>query len=223
MNKKVKHLKKLILFILISIIGLFCILLYILWDIHTYALKSFKTDQTTKGMTILEGENFNITLNKLFNAGIISQPVKFKLLARVKKYDKKIKAGYYILSPSMPPIKILEILKDGKVHLHKVTIPEGYNLRQVAAAMAKAGFATKEDFMTTGTDSSYVHQKKINAKTFEGYLFPDTYFFPKETTSKKIISTMVEKFWSKISTDMKNSSPKYGIINSSDYYDCIDH
>ncbi len=203
--------KKIIFFILISIIGLFCILLYIFWDTYTYALKPYKTDQIMKSVTILDGENFNIILNKLFNAGIINQPVKFKLLARIKQYDTKIKAGDYILSPSMPPIKILEILKDGKIHLHKVTIPEGYNLGQIAAAMEKAGFTTKEDFITTGRDLSYLRQKKINGKTFEGYLFPDTYFFPKEITSKKIISTMVEKFWSKITTNMKTQAKAMGL------------
>ena len=52
------------------------------------------------------------------------------------------------------------------------------------------------DFIQAATDTTRVRQIGLEGETFEGYLFPDTYFFPKEVTIERIISTMVKRFWS---------------------------
>ncbi|MDM8553083.1 endolytic transglycosylase MltG [Desulfobacterales bacterium HSG2] len=147
-------------------------------------------------VTLHQGDGFGSISEKLTKAGIIKDAFKFKVLARVKGYDKKIKAGEYRLSAAMPPIKILETLAEGKVFLYKLTVPEGYNLRQIASVAAKSGVGTEKAFLAAATDPAFVHEKGIDAQTFEGYLFPDTYHFPKGVTEKRIISAMVKRFWS---------------------------
>ena len=189
MNKnKIK--KFFLLSAFISFSALACFFL----DLLVYAGKSANADDSKKVVLIPPGQNLWITAQYLNNTGVIKSPGKFKLLARIKGCDKKIKAGEYLLSSSMPPIKILEIIASGKVRLYKITIPEGYNLKQVASIIAKAKLGTKEDFLKAAADSSFVHKQKINAETFEGYLFPETYHFPKDITPEKIIAAMVERF-----------------------------
>jgi len=51
----------------------------------------------------------------------------------------------------------------------------------------------------------------LGAETLEGYLFPDTYFFPKDVTVEKIISTMVLRFWSIFSPAWKERAKHYGL------------
>ncbi|MBU0986744.1 MAG: endolytic transglycosylase MltG, partial [Proteobacteria bacterium] len=121
-------------------------------------------------------------------------PKKFELFARILRFDKNIRAGEYILSPGIPPRKILEILVSGKVRLYKFTVPEGYNLRQITALAADSGFGTAAGFLKSATDAARVREMGIDAETFEGYLFPDTYFFAKNTPPEKIIETMVKRF-----------------------------
>jgi UPF0755 protein len=55
-----------------------------------------------------------------------------------------------------------------------------------------------------------VHAREIKAETFEGYLFPDTYLFPKDTTSEEIISTMVKRFRSVFKPEWKNRAEALG-------------
>ncbi|MBU4344086.1 MAG: endolytic transglycosylase MltG [Proteobacteria bacterium] len=199
-------------FFLISAFISFSALSCLFLDLLAYADKSANTDNSKKVVVILPGQNLSTTANYLNNTGIIKNPVKFRLLARIKGCDKKIKAGEYLFSSSMPPIQILKTMESGKVRLYKITIPEGYNLKQIASIIAKAKLGTEEDFLRAATDSSFVHKHGINAETFEGYLFPDTYHFPKDITPEKIIEAMVERFrsifnrkWEKRANDLNLS------------------
>ena len=199
-------------FFLISAFISFSALSCLFLDLLVYGDKRANADNSKKVVVILPGQNLSTIANYLNNTGIIKNPVKFKLLARIKGCDKKIKAGEYLLSSSMPPIKILETIASGKVRLYKITIPEGYNLKQVASIISKAKLGTKEDFLKAATDSSFACKQGINAETFEGYLFPETYYFPKNITPEKIITTMVERFrsifnrkWEKRAKDLNLS------------------
>jgi len=189
-------LKKLGVIILIILLFVFIGAAGVYLNIVSYAQKSPKTAPVEQLIVVQSGQGFKPLSSLLHQKGVILNPFKFRLFARIKGYDKHIKAGEYMLSSGMTPEKILEIMVDGKVHLHRLTIPEGYNLRQVARAVENAGFAPEADFLKAANDPDFVHAKGIDAQTFEGYLFPDTYYFPKDVTPENIISSMVKRFWS---------------------------
>ncbi len=197
--------KKLAVTISIILFLSFCALSSLFFDLLHYACQPFNVAKPVKKIVILsQGQKLPAISNKLHKAGIIQYPSKFRLLARLKRFDTRIKAGEYILSSAMPPNRILEILVTGIVRLHKITIPEGCNLYQIALITKKAGLVNIDDFLSFATDTSLAHKMGIEAKTFEGYLFPETYYFPKGVTSKKIISTMVQRFRSIFTPEWKN-------------------
>jgi UPF0755 protein len=202
--KKLRTIISVILFLLFS--SFICFFL----DLSQYAKKPADTSSSKKVVIIKHGQGFNATIEQLFQKGIIKNRLKFKLFAIIKGHDKSIQAGEYLLSPSMPPSIILQSLVNGKVNLHKITIVEGYNLHQVADIVARAGFASRTDFYVAATDTSFVHEKGIDAKTFEGYLFPETYYFPKVITPEKIISTMVDRFRSVFTSKWKRRAKDLG-------------
>ncbi len=187
-----------VLFLIITILS--CLYL----DLQIYANQPAAIETVEKVVMVLPGQGFKAFAQRLHQDGIIEHPSKFELLARLKGHDKIIKAGEYTLSSSMPPSTILLILVSGKVHLYKFTVPEGYNLKQIASLAARLGFATDNDFIKAATDAALVHAMEIEAETFEGYLFPDTYHFPKGSSPKIIISTMVKRFWSVFEPEWKN-------------------
>lgn len=179
-------------------------------DLSQYAKKTSGPSSFKKVVIIQPGHGLNAAADKLFKAGIIKNRLKFKLFAIIKGYDKNIQAGEYLLAESMPPAMILEILVNGKVNLHKITVVEGYNLQQIADIVAKAGFASRIDFYTAATNASFAAEKGIDADTFEGYLFPETYYFPKVITPKKMISTMVDRFRSVFNAKWKKRAEDIG-------------
>ena len=152
------------------------------------------TGSVEKTVMVRSGQGVKSLSIMLYEQGLILHPLKFRLFARIKGYDKHIKAGEYLFSNAMTPEKMLQIMVEGKVVLHRLTIPEGYNLTQIAQAVQAAGFGTEADFFKTATDPEFVHSLGIDAQTFEGYLFPDTYFFAIDTTPKDIIRAMIKRF-----------------------------
>jgi len=205
---KMKNLKFIITVLFLIFSGVFCFML----NLFTYAEKPASTKGCIeKVVTIKSGQNFKSLSKILHKAGIIKEPNKFNLFALIKGYDKKVKAGEYLLSASMSPNNILQIIVGGKVRLYKLTIPEGYNLNQIASNIARAGLGKEEAFLKAANDSSLVREEGIDAETFEGYLFPETYYFPKSITPEMIISTMVNRFLSVFTPAFKEHAKELGL------------
>ena len=164
------------------------------FDLFHYAGKPAATVGKNRVLVINKGQRFKTIAQALGQAGFIKSPIKFYLLARLKGDDKKIKAGEYLFSAVMSPQKILARLVSGEVKLHRLTIPEGYNLSQVAAQAQKAGLVDAAAFLKAARDAAETKVYDIPAATFEGYLYPDTYFFGRPVTAKKIVATFVNRF-----------------------------
>ncbi|RLC28687.1 MAG: endolytic transglycosylase MltG [Deltaproteobacteria bacterium] len=163
-------------------------------DITAYAGRSAGSDPVQKTVLVNRGDNFGKITRNLNQAGIITHPFKFRLYARLKKYDCRVRAGEYVFSTDMSPEEILATLVSGKVRLHRLTVPEGLTLRQIASLVADAGLCRADDFLELTVDADFAEKLGIPAASLEGYLFPDTYFFPKDVTARKIIMTMFARF-----------------------------
>lgn len=199
--------------------GIFLILLFLgvstaaflYLDLMKFADHPSNPEQSKTAVVVINpGQQFKTIPGYLHQLGILKQPFKFGIYARIKHLDKRIKAGEYMLSSAMSPKEILHKFVSGKVHLYKVTLPEGYSLNQIAAVVAGAGLATEEAFMKAVYDADLAHSFGINADSFEGYLFPDTYYFSKGIPAEKIIAAMVNRFHSQFKPEWKQQAEKIG-------------
>lgn len=165
-----------------------------LWQMNRFV--HTPADQSGKQQIIIikPGKSLKGISRLLAHKKIITQDILFRLLVRHRKMATKIQAGEYGLSASMTPEQILTILVKGQVMLHHITIPEGLNLEETAKLVERAGFGTRKDFLDLARDPGFAEQLKVRAATLEGYLFPETYFFRKDTPQKKIIQQMVQRF-----------------------------
>ena len=103
-------------------------------------------------------------------------------------------AGEYQLSAHTPPAQILDQLLKGKVKLYRLTIPEGLNMDEIALLVQKANFCDTTNFLSLCQSSDFIKTLKVNSHSLEGYLYPDTYFFPKHTTCQQVLEKMVASF-----------------------------
>ncbi len=163
-------------------------------DIKSFIKEPASTAAVEKIFTIKPGQNLTIIAKNLEKKSIISNKTYFTLFTKMKKAEKKLQAGEYLLSASKSPEHILEILLKGKVKLYRMTIPEGMNIREVAALVEKTDLCNKTRFIDLCQDRSFIISLGIKSTSLEGYLFPDTYFFPKHTSCEDIITTMVGHF-----------------------------
>lgn len=157
------------------------------------------------------GEGFRTTAQKLYDLGLIQSPFKFRLFARFSGLHRKIQAGEFQLYGTMTPRQILTTLVEGKVRLYRVTIPEGFTLKQIAQTMEDAGFGDADTFYRLTTDPTVVQAHKFEGQSLEGYLFPDTYYFPKGFPQEKIIDAMTQRFRDAISDAWRARADALGL------------
>jgi len=162
--------------------------------ISSFISQPFNINAKEKSFTIKPGQSLNIIATNLEKEHLISNKTFFKLFARYKKTTKKLQAGEYILSGSKTPEQILETFLKGKVKLYRITLPEGLNIIETAAIVEAAQFCSKEKFIDLCHDKTFIKSLNVEARSLEGFLFPDTYFFPRHTPCENIIATMIGHF-----------------------------
>ncbi len=146
-----------------------------------------------------KGDTLRIVSEKLKKAGVISNPFLFEIEARLTGEDVKIRAGEYMLSKNASIRKNLERLTEGKAVLRPITIPEGYNVRQIGHELERLGFMSADNFVSSASDPDLTRIFNIPAGSAEGYLFPDTYHFSKGVLPDDVVTKMVKTFFDKVS------------------------
>lgn len=146
----------------------------------------------------------------LEDKGVIKNAHVFKYYVKFKN-ESGFMAGDYALNPSMTLEQIIESLKTGKVMQEaavKIAIPEGTQLKEIAAIIAKHTNLSTEEVMTKINDHEFINKlisqypdlltdEIYDAKVkypLEGYLFPATYsFYEKNPTVEDIVIAMLDK------------------------------
>jgi UPF0755 protein len=125
--------------------------------------------------------------------GIIHSQYAFDLWHVV--HGGTLKAGeYQFVEPASVPAVYDRIVR-GDVYTRTVTIPEGFNLFDIAQAVEDAQLGSKDTFLgAAGKDVALIADLDPGAKNLEGYLFPDTYRFPRRITPGQILAAMVRRF-----------------------------
>ena len=153
-----------------------------------------------KIVEIQKGGNIFEISQKLYQNGLIRNRLIFMIEALRSGKHKEIKAGEYALYPYQNIEEILDILVKGKVYQHRITVFEGATLWQVAEILERERVCSREEFLKWAKNREFLKELKIPSDTVEGYLYPDTYFFAKNTPCPQVISTMVKNFWEKWKT-----------------------
>ncbi len=171
-----------------------CAAVYLYFDFSSFIKTPFIPNAPEKTITLLPGQGLKTIAGRLEKEEIISNRLYFSLFAKLKKAGKKLQAGEYLLSASKSPEEILDILVKGRVKLYRITLPEGLTIREVGALVEKENFCSREQFTALCRHPLLMAKLGISAPSLEGYLFPDTYFFPKQTACEDIIAAMTGRF-----------------------------
>ena len=149
--------------------------------------------ESERFVEIAPGSTSTQIATQLEQAGIIRSRYGFDAVRLWKRGI--LKAGEYRFDHPAAVQEIYSRIARGDVYTVPITIPEGANRFDIATRVSQAGWSTKEDFLAaTVEQAALVHDLDPQAATLEGYLFPDTYRFPRKATATQIISTMVHHF-----------------------------
>ncbi len=214
-KKKAKSNSKKRLLIVVAVF-----LLMLLAGVGTLTVLGQAKDHDSKKtieVNIPQGSGSSYIAEILLEAGVIESTTGFKIYSKLKGADNSMQAGYYNLSPSMSIGVIIDNLIDGNTGTAELfTIPEGYTISQVAELIEAEGLATEEEFLDAAENGEYDYKfmeylPETGASRLEGFLFPETYSFPKGITAEEIINTMLGQF------DKTLSEEDYKAIEQSGY------
>lgn len=144
---------------------------------------------------ITPGNTFRAISKDLESQGILRYWWSIDVISRFRRVDKQIKAGEYALSRAMKPNEVLDALVSGKLYERKVTVKEGASVWEIGKLVEQAGLLTAQEFNAAIVDTGLLAQAGIpaEARSFEGYLFPETYSFSRGVTARQIIWTMLKQ------------------------------
>ncbi|MFW2331478.1 MAG: endolytic transglycosylase MltG, partial [Nitrospinota bacterium] len=169
----------------------------------TYSLLIHKEGDPSADIiiNIEHGDTLNQIKKKLMSEELIGSGVLFEFHVRLWRVGTKIKAGEYSLNRSYSISKIVEIITDGKSLLHKLTVPEGSSIKDIANLLDASPIKGGDDFiefaLSLERGSEYNFLKGVS---LEGYLYPETYYFTRNATSKVVAEIMVKTFIEKVSS-----------------------
>jgi UPF0755 protein len=131
--------------------------------------------------------------NQLEEAGVLRSRFAFDLLRAVK--GGKLIAGEYRFNRPATASEVYARMVRGDVYTIAVTIPEGYNIFEIAQAVEAAGLGSRADMLAAErSQTELIADVDPNATSLEGYLFPDTYRFNRHTTPEQMVGAMVHRF-----------------------------
>lgn len=129
--------------------------------------------------------------------GVIRSALAFRLAAAVNGLDSSLQAGTYDLTTNMPLADVIDALEGGpRIEEISVTIPEGYELDMIARRVEDALGIPADEFQRAARDGDYALPPYLprNAGTLEGFLFPETYGFPRDVGADQVITRLLSQF-----------------------------
>lgn len=202
MKKRAKNTgRALIILLLIVVIGIVSIFI-------STIRKPLKISQS-EVVNVEEGDSFYSIINRLSNEKKIKSPFIIKIYAKLTGRDLEVVPGSHTLDETMSLNDVAKILKDtNNANTITVTIPEGFNVEDIAARVEENGICTKDEFLSAVKSyplPAYVSDNADKRYNLEGFLFPDTYNFEIGVKPEYIIETMIKRFeevWAEVTKGM---------------------
>jgi UPF0755 protein len=152
----------------------------------------------------------------LAEENIIIDDIRFLALARlfhVIDHPPRLRAGEFKVSPGLNPLEVIQYLDTAQPVRHRVTIPEGKNMKEIAAIFAEDNWVDPGVFLRLCRDAELMRALGvIRVQSLEGYLFPETYTLVRgEIDERKLITMMVRRFfavWDELAAKTQGGSQK---------------
>ncbi len=163
-------------------------------------------------VVIEPGESFEEIAGRLYAENLTQSALKLRILAKVTKLGAKVRAGEFALNTGWKPMELLTELTTSSGLQHKLAVPEGLTLKQIADLVEASGFGSAESFKKAASDSELLKKYNIPADSAEGFLFPETYFFTrrKGDDARYVVEAMLKEFNKRLAKAFPDNTPSGG-------------
>ena len=167
--------------IFVIIFSVFCIFIF------SYFFLPLWGSSLSIQFTIPKGSNTKTIAHILKEKKIFFYPNLFILTARIFNKSKRIHSGDYELNNKISTWQLLRMLEEGKGKILKITIQEGLRAEEIFAKLKASELDNNKNYKVYFQNKAFLRKNKLpsEAKTLEGFLFPETYHFSRFATEKR--------------------------------------
>jgi UPF0755 protein len=148
--------------------------------------------------SVRSGESLRGIADRLQEEGLVRSALFLQALARLTGTQGSYKSGYFRILPGDSALDVHRLLVSGYQEQVKVTIPEGWTLKKIAEHLEAKGVGSRAEFLAASSDPALLARLHVPAENLEGYLFPDTYFFPPGYPAEAIVEQMALNFFDRL-------------------------
>jgi len=167
--------------------------------------------QESKTVLIPRGLSLRGVSELLEQEGLVRYPYLFRGLLRVTRGNKRVRAGEFEFKLGANLINTLRVLYFSEPVTYALTVPEGWNVRQIASLISEKRLGDAEKFSQLALSSQSAHKYKLSTPHLEGFLYPDTYYFSRIDGEERILETMVNRFFQEYHSRFKNRMAQLGM------------
>ena len=143
---------------------------------------------------VRSGEPFSSVATRLQAEGLVRNARALTWLARLRALDGKLQVGEYEISSRLHAEEVIAILTSGRVKTWPLTVPEGSRASKIARRLAGGEIAEPGAFEAAVENPELAARLNLPADRLEGYLYPDTYEFPRGLKASQVAQVMVRQF-----------------------------
>jgi UPF0755 protein len=206
-NFQVKNIVFLLCLVLLTFLGL---LLGRTYD-AIYGVSGVPADGVYAQITVSPGMTLQEVARLLADSGVVGSAEEFIFAAEFQDLDERVQAGRYVLSYGKTNQQILRDLTNNGATALLVTLPEGATARRMASILKREIGLDSAAFMKSVFDSVLLKKYGIEAPSFEGFLFPDSYHFTRDMDPAWIIDMMVRRFFTIFDDSLQNRALQLGL------------
>ncbi len=173
--------------------------------------------QPTPGAAIVvsvePGDSPSQIADTLERAAVIDSGTRFRVLSQLMGFDRLLQAGVYDLQEDMPVLDVLYRLRNGVVTTRFVTVVEGWQLAEIADAVAAEGI-DRDDFLAAAAslDYDFPFVGQIPAgESLQGYLYPATYPLRTGDDGRAVVRAMLDAFDTNVADDLATQAATVGL------------
>jgi UPF0755 protein len=177
-----------------------------------YAITSLKLQPDSQEIIIQPKSGLKSIANQLVKQGVLTEPWRFIILAKVLRKESYLQAGDYTLNRNVTPYQLLLSLNHGKATQGSVTFIEGRTFAQMRAKLEKND-AVKQTISVL-SESEILKNMGSEYSIAEGLFFPDTYYFDRNTADTVMLQRSYEAMRTKLDAAWKNRAAGLPYKNS---------
>ena len=212
-GSKIVMMKKRLIVVSIVAAGLLCAPLLIVWGLN----RPIDRHANERSFTVRHGEPLATIAAHLEDRAFIRSALLLRFVSRTRESGGQFQSGVYRISSAMSTVDIHNLLIDGSQLLQAVTIPEGWSLQKIARRLERLDITDADRFITAAADPELLRRYGIPGDSAEGFLYPETYFFPHDFPADRVVMHMLDTFFEQLA----EIDPHYLELSQDELYDRV--